>query len=307
MRRDIKYINIAVTNRCNLRCKYCDIWKSGKKTDIDTGLIRKILESGVLSDTLNITLTGGEPFLHPDLGVLAEAIMRENKNALKTISTNGTLFDLINRFLIRFGKKLPRGFALNISFDGVNTPLLRGQASESVVENMLILHRLFPKVELRIKFTITPVNYKELLPTYLQAKQHNFAFKMKLVEHTSMYTNQVSPKKIVFDTVEKRAISKDLLLVKADFEKTDCSFSRFIDKTLAVLWGNKIHTKCLTPDNRIFIMPDGAIYSCLHAISIGNLKHSSLKQVWFSKEAQNIRKNIKQLGCQGCAAYHGYP
>ncbi len=36
MEHKIKYMNIAVTNRCNLRCVMCDIWKEKRKEDLAT-------------------------------------------------------------------------------------------------------------------------------------------------------------------------------------------------------------------------------------------------------------------------------
>ena len=66
---------LAVTYRCNARCKSCDVWKlpQGGEGELSPE------EFELLPDTLrNINVSGGEPFMRPDLAevVAAETVVR---------------------------------------------------------------------------------------------------------------------------------------------------------------------------------------------------------------------------------------
>ena len=60
------YMHLYVTERCNLRCKMCNIWqrKSKDMTLKEIGQYAKILKELKVP---NVVVTGGEPFLHPDI------------------------------------------------------------------------------------------------------------------------------------------------------------------------------------------------------------------------------------------------
>jgi MoaA/NifB/PqqE/SkfB family radical SAM enzyme len=94
----IKYINLALTNRCNLRCSMCDIWREDKKIDMPVRKIVEILDSNYLNKELDITFTGGEPFLYPYLFEVTDYFLGINKSFLQTISTNGVERDKIGSF-----------------------------------------------------------------------------------------------------------------------------------------------------------------------------------------------------------------
>ena len=58
-----KYITLELTNRCDLRCSMCSIWKEKTKNFLSVEDIKRIL--ALSKNPVSIALTGGEPFLHP--------------------------------------------------------------------------------------------------------------------------------------------------------------------------------------------------------------------------------------------------
>lgn len=77
--------------KCNLNCSYCDTrWANGDDAPYtlmsEDEIYDRILKSGIK----NITLTGGEPFLHKDVEILLEKI-GENPNLSLEIETNGSI------------------------------------------------------------------------------------------------------------------------------------------------------------------------------------------------------------------------
>lgn len=76
---------------CNLHCSYCDTaWACEKEapcTLLSEGdICKRILESGIK----NVTLTGGEPLLQPDIEVLLQRLTAEETLRLE-IETNGSI------------------------------------------------------------------------------------------------------------------------------------------------------------------------------------------------------------------------
>ena len=81
-------VGMAVTNRCNLRCSYCNIY-SMKERELPLSGILNILDQLSAASCIRINLTGGEPLLREDLG----QIVREcrSRDILTTVTTNGVL------------------------------------------------------------------------------------------------------------------------------------------------------------------------------------------------------------------------
>jgi MoaA/NifB/PqqE/SkfB family radical SAM enzyme len=79
---------IVPIRRCNLDCAYCDEYdKTSAPVPLET-MLRRIDRLAELGTTI-ITLSGGEPTLHPDLDTLIRHI--RNCGAIATLITNGLL------------------------------------------------------------------------------------------------------------------------------------------------------------------------------------------------------------------------
>jgi MoaA/NifB/PqqE/SkfB family radical SAM enzyme len=79
---------IVPTRRCNLDCAYCNEYdKVSSPVPIHT-MLRRIDRLADLGTTI-ITLSGGEPMLHPDLDAIIQRI--RERGAIATLITNGLL------------------------------------------------------------------------------------------------------------------------------------------------------------------------------------------------------------------------
>jgi radical SAM protein with 4Fe4S-binding SPASM domain len=68
-RPDLRILGIGITNRCNLRCGYCSRFSGPEQaTDLAPQKVKEVLEAAlrVASTTLVVSITGGEPILHPE-------------------------------------------------------------------------------------------------------------------------------------------------------------------------------------------------------------------------------------------------
>lgn len=79
---------IVPIRRCNLDCAYCNEYdKTSAPVPLET-MLRRIDKLGELGTTI-ITLSGGEPTLHPDLDAIIRRI--RERGAIATLITNGLL------------------------------------------------------------------------------------------------------------------------------------------------------------------------------------------------------------------------
>ncbi|MEJ0030286.1 MAG: GTP 3',8-cyclase MoaA [Bacteroidota bacterium] len=93
--RPLNYMRLAVTDRCNLRCFYCmpeeGIKYLPQKELLTFDEILRIVSLTARMGISKIRLTGGEPFVRPDLMELIRAIVKVNGVHELHITTNGIL------------------------------------------------------------------------------------------------------------------------------------------------------------------------------------------------------------------------
>lgn len=296
---------IALTNRCNLKCKMCTIWKEIPKKDTDISVIKKIVGSKCLCDDFKLTLTGGEPFLSPHFEDIIKEILLSKPEALRTISTNGVLKEDILNFLRKYNEKFPN-LSLSISLDGINkNDLQRGKSTSNIIDTIKQIKKEFPDLLLKIKLTITPLNYDDIIPTYEFCKKIGAKFKVKLSESAENYTNKIEPWQPKWTCKVKESIKKDLTKIWKEKKGSDKISADFIKRTIMFLEG-KTHTKeCLAPFERTFIMPDYSVYSCIHLDKLGNLSEKSLDYLFTSKIAKRNQSIAVNKKCKGCVSFHG--
>jgi MoaA/NifB/PqqE/SkfB family radical SAM enzyme len=115
--RPIQNINIALTGRCNLRCKYC--FYADEMTalrDLPTDKWLAFFEELGRLKVMDVTLTGGEVFTRRDLFELIDGVVANRMRY--TLLSNGTLID--EKMLAKFeeGKRRLRLNSIQISIDG---------------------------------------------------------------------------------------------------------------------------------------------------------------------------------------------
>lgn len=104
---------LQITERCNLHCKHCFVSAINNGKQMDFKVIKdKILPRLIKLNVVKVTLTGGEPFMHPQL--LDICNLFSDNNIEITICTNGTLVsnNLLSKFITISKLKF------NISLDG---------------------------------------------------------------------------------------------------------------------------------------------------------------------------------------------
>jgi radical SAM protein with 4Fe4S-binding SPASM domain len=104
---------LQITERCNLHCAHCFVSAVREGSDIPLEVIREqILPQLLAARVARLTLTGGEPFAHPEVIEIVRAARAAGMTV--TICTNGTLIDEEDLDALQsIG-----GVACNVSLDG---------------------------------------------------------------------------------------------------------------------------------------------------------------------------------------------
>ncbi|MFH1512490.1 MAG: radical SAM protein [Bacillota bacterium] len=114
--RCLQEVHWAITGRCNLQCRHCFMESpSGRYAEPAWNELRQMVEQFVSANIPFVSLTGGEPLLHPAFGRLV-TLLSQNGIAINQIATNGVaLDDACLAMLLDAGQKP----MFQISFDGV--------------------------------------------------------------------------------------------------------------------------------------------------------------------------------------------
>jgi SynChlorMet cassette radical SAM/SPASM protein ScmF len=116
---NLESIYFYLTEGCNLACKHCWINPPLESESLKYGVLRidllkKAIEEAMPLGLRSIKLTGGEPFLHPQIVEIIKIIKQYKLNAV--IESNGTLID---RALARRLSEIESCF-ISISIDSTN-------------------------------------------------------------------------------------------------------------------------------------------------------------------------------------------
>ncbi|MCL3782150.1 GTP 3',8-cyclase MoaA [Prolixibacteraceae bacterium JC049] len=117
--RDISYLRISVTDRCNLRCRYCmpeeGISRMAHDDILSFEEMVDVVKRGVARGIKKVRLTGGEPLVRKGIVELVRMIREIDGVEELNMTTNGILLDKYAKDLKAAG--LDR---INISLDTMN-------------------------------------------------------------------------------------------------------------------------------------------------------------------------------------------
>lgn len=279
---------IAVTLRCNARCKMCDIWRI--KVD---GEVKSSFYERLPSDLRDINITGGEPFLRKDLPQVIEVIYSICNSPRIIISTNGLLTKKIERSMKRIIKVDPE-IAVRISIDGIGREHdeIRGipGAFTKGLESLRILRENGVK-DLGIALTVMYSNVSQVSKVYDLANDWGVEFSIIIVTSSPIYFGEKESLKPSDDGALRDGFN---YLVRSELRHwTPRRLARaYFDYTL---W-NYFHTqkrpfKCDAGQGFFYLDPCGNVYGCsVLDFCLGNLKDHSFETIWHSKKASEFRR-----------------
>jgi len=301
-------INLALTYKCNLRCKICKIWRYPSQDELSIENIEIFFRN--LNNLSWIDLTGGEVTTREDIVEIIKVIMRNSKNVLIFhISTNGQLPEktlLLAKEILKFNLSS----IISISIDGpaILNDQLRGVPGAYLksIETFKKLKELIRVGHYYLNCTISNYNvdYIEDLLVSLKRDIPNFIpsdIYFNIFHNSSHYYHNQDIdgfSKISFDSIKKYfSLSAKGNPIKVFLEK------EYIKGLVKYCQGDKFPVSCQALNSSCFINPQGMVYPCgIYNRPLGKLKDYDfeLRKIWNSYNTLKIREEISQKKCPGC-------
>ena len=232
--RKIDYMRFSITDRCDLRCRYCmpkDMVFSDKKDLLNLEDLKILSQSLITIGIKKIRITGGEPLVRKDLIAFIKYLNTFlKKDILKevTITTNGTLLEKYAEELAANGIK-----RINVSIDSIISEkyefITNGGKLEKVISGIMKARKLGIKIKINTVL-IKNFNVDEIISLSNWCSQ--LSMNLSFIEIMPLGDMEYSRKDQYFPITSAKKIIKDNLgLIPTDY-KTNGPSNYFKTKTL---------------------------------------------------------------------------
>ena len=273
--RQMEYVRLAVTDRCNLRCQYCmpahgiDIVPRQELLTFKEmyRLIRVLTELGVNK----VRLTGGEPFVRKDFVGFLEMLSHNDLLEAINITTNGALISHHIDRIERLGKVKD----INLSIDSLSrekfAKITRRDAFPEVYKTLELLEKSSLNLKLNVVVQ-SGVNTDEIVDFARFTKDKKVA--VRFIEE--MPFNGKGQREMEENWTFKRILEE----IKTEFdvkevvsEKSSTSRNYKIDNHLGTVGIIPAFTRTICNNcNRIRITSTGTFKNCLFDDGVFNLR-----------------------------------
>ncbi|MFH1191639.1 MAG: radical SAM protein [Candidatus Omnitrophota bacterium] len=298
----LKEVIISITNRCNFKCRMCDI-PNNKIGELSTASWKQVIKDAVLYGARSIIFSGGEPLLREDI---CELISFTKNNSLGAcLTSNGYLINQEAAY-----KLYQSGIdVVNISIEGPKHihDYLRGKGMYE--RALLALENLRKeKIESTIATMVSRYNYKYLPDIVELARQYGVTT-IKFQPFSKIFLNNQRDENGFL--ISEKEIKKLTLIIKEVMRISNeyaiavnpAGYLEMIPFYLGRQYTGP-NNGCAALESSCPINCNGDIYPCWVIAGqdalIGNIKENSFLDIWDSKRHRRVIEKIKKEGCPGC-------
>jgi SynChlorMet cassette radical SAM/SPASM protein ScmE len=287
-------VDLDITNRCNLRCKYCSHFTSAGDVgqDLSQQEWLEFFEELNRCAVMNVYIQGGEPFYRQDLPELIEGIV---KNRIRfTILSNGTL---ITDEMAAFLASTHRCDAVQVSIDGSNPvthDAFRGEGSFSrAVDGIEHLKKHSVSVSVRVTIHRENVNDLEGVARLLLEDLGLPSFSTNSASFMGLC--RINAQEVQLSVSERSLAMESLLNLSKKYNgrisamagplaeaRNWLKMERARREGGEGLPGRGYLTGCSGPMNKMAVRADGVMVPCnqLNHIELGRINEDDLREVW---------------------------
>jgi AdoMet-dependent heme synthase len=313
------FIQWHLTEACNLRCRHCYQAERAAggmslpeiKTVIDevSDMIGDWSEAYDIAFSRSMNLTGGEPFLRPDLFDVLDEVSRRGFDIF--LLTNGTLVD--RERALRLAELGVKGVQVSIEGPEEVHDSIRG-AGSFAASAAGIEHLVDAGLAVTLNVTVSQINassMKEVIAfgSRTGARRIGFSRLVPSGQGQSLLSRMLSPEDVkgLYESLFSIGI-KDLDLVTGDPVASCMKTPSNGDA------GNTAISGCAAGVSGLTILPNGDVLPCRRLpIYLGNARRDSLRELWAASpvlEALRDRSGYKGkcrtcprwAQCRGCRA-----
>jgi MoaA/NifB/PqqE/SkfB family radical SAM enzyme len=274
-------LHYYLTNRCNARCEFCNIWHERPKVDaVDEDVINNLKQARKAGCKF-ADFTGGEPLLHPSLPKFLSSAKKQG--FITSVTTNCLLFEERAEELAGLVDLLH--FSIDADEAGLHDKIRGCESYDHVIRSIdtAIKHRLYPD----LLFTYTDENINAVSGVVKLAQ------KKRLILILDPVFAQWGPDKVKPE-VHRRALA---------YSKKPGVYLNRAHILLRDRGGNRVRNPlCRAVSSTVVITPDNCLaMPCYHhrctSIPVNN---DLIKALRSPERRESLSKEGKYSFCEGC-------
>ena len=294
-------LQLHITGKCNLRCRHCYI--TGHNGELSykeisivlrqfSGLLRSIRAASDEQVCGHVHITGGEPFMHPQIQQILWLLLLYRRNFHYAVMSNATMLKhlhLIKRLNLK---------SLQVSVDGDEKThdSIRGKGNfKAVCQGLDILSRC--GIPTRVSFTAHLDNYR-LLSQVAEICLKHHAASLWSDRYIPVAGSEIRP-------MDKMNMQEYVTLLRTLAHNPRYRAGGLMiqnHRALQFLGGNEVPYTCIAGEGLIVVDENGDIYPCRRLpIICGNIRETNLKAVYYNSPVfQDLRRHEVTEKCVGC-------
>jgi len=273
--RQISYVRLAVTDRCNLRCQYCmpaqgiDIVPREELLTYKEmyRIIRVLTELGVNK----VRLTGGEPFARKDFMSFLEMLSYNDLLDAINITTNGALVSKHIKNL----ERLEKIKTINLSLDSLHVDKFAKITRRDVFPEVYKTFELLEKSRLNLKLNVvvqSGFNTDEIIDFVALTKEKNIAVRF-IEEMPFNGKGQRNTQEVWNYNKILNEIQSNYNVTQLISEKSSTSRNFSVEGHIGTVGIIPAFTRTICNDcNRIRVTSTGTFKNCLFDDGVFNLR-----------------------------------
>jgi SynChlorMet cassette radical SAM/SPASM protein ScmE len=308
---------IAITDKCNLNCKHCNVASSlNRGNELTFNEWKELFDHLVDIKTLKVWISGGEPFMRKDLFDLLDHISGKPLY-IDGLNTNATLIDRDKAKKLAAYRKLRQ---VQVSVDGSCSAVhdrLRGKgAFEGMMRGVDNLNRA--GIHTYAFTTVNKFNLKDLEKTVRTVVDSGLSFirftPLLVLGNADRFSGEIAlSRKELIGAVEetarlKRKYGKEIIGgVLAEMGDSYSDMQRY-EEMIPSEGPVSNFTGCKATLQRCTVRPDGYVVPCdrLWHLKAGNIRESTFSDIWnsspvFREFRQRFSMTIDRIEeCRDC-------
>lgn len=288
---------MELTSQCNERCIHCYIPHEEKNSIMIPELYYKVLEQLADMGVFQLTLSGGEPMLHPNFTDFVRAA--KEKNIYVAVLTNLTLLN--DEILSALKEKAVSSVQVSLysmnaeHHDAITT--IPGSFKKTVASILKLIENDIP---VHISCPTMKENKNDFRDVLKWANEHkiraftDYSIMAEYDHSTSNLTHRLSPEEcgeIISDILEGDKSYQDEVLKKNFIKQTE----NYQFDAQSPFCGVGVSTCCMISNGLVYPCAGWQSYNC------GDLTKQSLAEIWQSSPELEYLRKLKRGDIEKCA------
>ena len=299
------FLILFINSICNLTCEHCFYWRNlNQRDDLTVDEIFALARD--LGPIENLNLSGGEPFIRPEFAEICRFFIQNNGVGQIYVPTNGYFTErTIKALKSIFEEKSLELFVCELSIDGMPEYHDRFRGNDKSFAKLLETYEALaemqitePRLRIHSISTVTSENLDEIkrLTTYLYERcpamdHHNLALIRGERKNQALVIPDLAAYEQLYQYArrlwapreEKRYGSLVEPMLQWAKVKTAQQQTQFVPCRAGIMSG--------------VVYANGDVSFCEMHPPLGNIRQKSFRDIWFSPEAEALRRSVHAKEC----------